>query len=234
MEIIQKNYLINSQQLQLCDAIFVTLREAIIHNQIDHTTRFKEEEIASILKVSRTPVREALRLLQQNEYIVADPEKGYTIKKITLKESIDVTIYTRFLRSSAAEIVARQITRSQLMLLENKKMTKSKLDALNDVKRVSNAYMCHQNFHLSIANLTGNEFLIKESTKAHKKLLMIHYYYTNTMKSDFPASIYMKEHEQLIEAFKNHDSKKAKQTVHKYATNNVIKRMYALNQNYDN
>lgn len=234
MEKLKADYLKNLEQFQTSEAVYVTLREAIIQNQMDSALRLKEEELASHLNISRTPIREALLLLQQNDYIVADIKKGYVVKKLSFKESIDIIQYTRFLRRSAAEITAKKITKQQLLLLENKKLTKFQLTDVNNPQLAIEVYKCHQNFHISVAKLTDNNFLYNESVRMHQKLLMMYYNYTNEMRSDFPASSYLQEHEQLLQAFSEHDSTRAKKIVEKYSKFSlVIKHMYKLNRNFD-
>ncbi|KPU45611.1 DNA-binding transcriptional repressor LldR [Oxobacter pfennigii] len=234
MEKIKSDYLKNVKQLQISDAIYTTLKESIIQNQLDSNFRLKEEELASILNVSRTPIREALQLLEQNDYIISDTKKGYIVKNLSINETIDIIEYLRFLRRSAAEITALQITKQQLLFLEQKRLTDMQLYMLNDPEQVSNVYKCHQDFHLSIARLTNNNFLYNESLRMHEKLLMIHYYYTNDMKSDFPANTHLEEHKKLLEAFRNRDSKKAREIANEYSKNIfVIKRMYKLKRNFD-
>ncbi|SFG08475.1 DNA-binding transcriptional regulator, GntR family [Desulfotomaculum arcticum] len=235
MERIKSDYLRNVKHLQISDAVYTTLKESIVRNQLDSTFRLKEEELASTLNISRTPIREALQHLEQNDYIISDRKKGYIVKSLSINESIDIIEYVHFLRRFAAVITAHQITKQQVLFLEQKKLTEMQLRSLNDPAQVSNVYKCHQEFHLSIARLTNNNFLYNESIRMHEKLLMIHYYYTSAMKSDFPAYLYLQEHEKLLEAFRDHDSKKAKEIVDEYSKNAciVIKRMYKLKRNFD-
>ncbi len=234
MEIIKENYLKNLEKFQTSEAVYITLKEAIIQNQVDSTLRLKEEELASFLNISRTPVREALLLLQQNDYIISDIKKGYVVKILSFKESIDIIEYTRYLRCFAAEITAKKITRQQLLLLESNNLNKYQSIKLNNPNYAIDLYKSYQNFHMSIAKFTDNHFLYNESVRMHQKLLMMYYYYTIEMKKDFAESSYLKEYEILLKAFEKHDSILAKKTVEEYSKFSlVIKHMYKLNRNFD-
>ena len=61
----------------LRDIVFETLREAIIAGQLRPGERLMEVQIAEELGVSRTPVREAIRKLELEEFVVMVPRKGY-------------------------------------------------------------------------------------------------------------------------------------------------------------
>src|SRR5207247_863705 len=56
------------------------IREAIIEGRLEPGRRLKEEELARELGISRTPVREALLMLQAENLVVATPNRGATVR----------------------------------------------------------------------------------------------------------------------------------------------------------
>ena len=56
------------------------IREAIIEGRLEPGRRLKEEELARELGISRTPVREALLMLQAEDLVVATPNRGATVR----------------------------------------------------------------------------------------------------------------------------------------------------------
>ncbi len=69
--------------LPLRDVVFNTLREAILKGELQPGERLMELQLASQLGVSRTPIREAIRMLEQEGLAVTMPRKGAEVEKMT-------------------------------------------------------------------------------------------------------------------------------------------------------
>ncbi len=68
--------------LPLRDVVFHTLREAILKGDLKPGERLMELQLAEKLGVSRTPIREAIRMLQQEGLAVTIPRKGAEVAKM--------------------------------------------------------------------------------------------------------------------------------------------------------
>ena len=89
--------------LPLRDVVFNTLREAILKGELKPGERLMELQLASKLGVSRTPIREAIRMLEQEGLAVTMPRKGAEVAKMTLKDMEDVLEVREALDELAAE-----------------------------------------------------------------------------------------------------------------------------------
>ncbi|MCF0129233.1 MAG: GntR family transcriptional regulator, partial [Pseudobutyrivibrio sp.] len=76
--------------LPLRDVVFNTLREAILKGELKPGERLMELHLANRLGVSRTPIREAIRMLEQEGLAVTIPRKGAQVAKMTEKDLQDV------------------------------------------------------------------------------------------------------------------------------------------------
>lgn len=76
----------NSSSTNLSAEIFTVLKDRIIHWQYSSGHRFTEEALCEEFGVSRSPVREALRMLVENHLVDKAPHKGYSVKQLDLKE----------------------------------------------------------------------------------------------------------------------------------------------------
>ena len=76
--------------LPLRDVVFNTLREAILKGELKPGERLMELQLAAKLGVSRTPIREAIRMLEQEGLAVTIPRKGAEVAEITEKNLRDV------------------------------------------------------------------------------------------------------------------------------------------------
>lgn len=66
-----------------------TLREAILSGAIPPGTPLRQEELAATFKVSRMPIREALRQLEAQALVDFEPHRGAVVVQITLLDAMD-------------------------------------------------------------------------------------------------------------------------------------------------
>ncbi len=66
--------------------VYEVLREAILTGKLDPGEKIIEVKIAEELNVSRTPVREAIRMLELEELIEIHPQKGIFVAGIESKK----------------------------------------------------------------------------------------------------------------------------------------------------
>ena len=74
----------------LRDLVFEALKDAILTQKLHPGERLLESELADELGVSRTPVREAIRKLEQEGLVVMIPRKGAYVDGISLKDIHEV------------------------------------------------------------------------------------------------------------------------------------------------
>jgi DNA-binding GntR family transcriptional regulator len=94
------------------------IRKAILEGQIQPGAPLREEQLASELGISRTPVREALLVLQTEGIVEAMPNRGSYVRAFELAEIIDLYETRAFLEGHAAGRAASRITSDELLLLE--------------------------------------------------------------------------------------------------------------------
>ena len=89
--------------LPLRDVVYRTLRKAILRGEFQPGERLMEIMLANKLGVSRTPVREAMRQLENEGLVIMIPRKGAQVAQITSQELHDVLEVRRSLEVLAAE-----------------------------------------------------------------------------------------------------------------------------------
>ncbi|MFW6238732.1 MAG: GntR family transcriptional regulator [Bacillota bacterium] len=100
--------------------VYEVLREAILSGKLKPGEKITEVEIAEQLNVSRTPVREAIRMLELEECIVIVPQRGVFVAGIRSTKEIDDIFQVRAeLEGLAASLAAQNISREQLDKLED-------------------------------------------------------------------------------------------------------------------
>lgn len=95
----------------LADSVYVQLRTAITRGRLRDGTELKQAELAARLGVSRVPVREALRRLQAEHLVVANPFQRFVVTSLThdqvmelvdLREELEVFALKRAISSGSA------------------------------------------------------------------------------------------------------------------------------------
>jgi DNA-binding GntR family transcriptional regulator len=132
------------------------IREAIIDGRLKPGQRLKEEDLARQLGISRTPVREALLMLQVEGLIVATPNRGATVRVHTPEDLDDLYALRALLEGHAARRAGPRITEEEISLLRescDRFEALSPDDALRELVR-ENLF-----FHSTILDIAGSSRL---------------------------------------------------------------------------
>ena len=90
------------------------VRAAIVENRYAPGQRLIEQRLAAELGLSRTPVREALRILEAEGLVVSERNRGATVRPLSPTEVVDLYGLRIRLESYAAELAAERIADQEL------------------------------------------------------------------------------------------------------------------------
>ena len=199
--------------LPLRDVVFNTLREAILKGDLKPGERLMELQLASKLGVSRTPIREAIRMLEQEGLAVTTPRKGAEVAKMTLKDMEDVLEIRDALDELAVRIACQKISDEQLKQLEDMKELFEKSTQTGNVKKIAEADVT---FHDVIYEATGNP---KRVTLLNNLREQVYRYRVESIKDPKNYPTLIAEHEAILESLKNRDVKNAVEAMHVHVAN---------------
>jgi len=94
----------------LKESVYASLRAMILTGELQPGGRLTESDLAERLKVSRTPLREALNRLERDGLVVNKPRQGYAVSAFDLKDFEDAFEVRTVLDGYAAEQATRTIT----------------------------------------------------------------------------------------------------------------------------
>lgn len=97
------------EYLPLREVVFNTLRNAIIQGEFQPGERLMEVTLANKLGVSRTPVREAIRMLELEGLVVMIPRKGAEVANITVKDLKDALEVRMTLEALSVKLACERI-----------------------------------------------------------------------------------------------------------------------------
>lgn len=96
---------------------YARIRQAIVEGRYGPGHRLIEQRIAEEFQLSRTPVREALRILDAEGLVVSERNKGATVRDVTTKDVRDLYALRSRLESLAAELAAERATEAHIAAL---------------------------------------------------------------------------------------------------------------------
>ena len=105
--------------LPLREVVFLTLRKAILKGELQPGERLMEIALAGRLGVSRTPIREAIRMLELEGLVTMVPRKGAEVARISKQDLRDVLEVRRSLDSLAVSLACERITDEEKEDLKN-------------------------------------------------------------------------------------------------------------------
>jgi DNA-binding GntR family transcriptional regulator len=108
---------------------YAQVRAAIVENRYPPGQRLVEQRIAEELGLSRTPVREALRMLEAEGLVVSERTRGAVVRPLSSTEVVDLYGLRIQLESYAVEVATERATESELGDLV------SAADSFGDVRR---------------------------------------------------------------------------------------------------
>ncbi len=141
----------------LKEAVYQRLKENIIRGHLPPASKLVETEIARLLGVSRTPLREAINRLGQEGLVEILPRRGAFVKKHSLREIMENLEIREALEGLAARLAAKYATAKMVKEMKNcfKGFTPKMVEA--DLPLYAERNVC---FHNKIINASRNEKLI--------------------------------------------------------------------------
>ncbi len=184
----------------LRDLVFESLKDAILTQTLPPGKRLLESELAESLGVSRTPVREAIRRLEQEGLVAMIPRKGAYVSGISLKDIREVYEIRAALEMLALELAAKYITAEEIAELEHQVRQE---EAMTEANRLNEIIFIDSSFHDLIYQYARNSRLtqfveiLQEQFKRFRFL---------PLGSSARSHTALAEHEQMVEALRAHDS----------------------------
>jgi DNA-binding GntR family transcriptional regulator len=186
----------------LRDQAYSTLKDAILAGKFAPGDRLVELEIANSLGLSRSPVREAFRRLEQEGYLQVT-RAGVTVQQISLKDIQGVYYVRQRLEGMTAALAAEQATDDQIASLRRSLKT---MEAALAEKNEKKTIRAGNEFHALFYSLSDNQYLIDFLNATYEK---IHHFRTVNIAVHQRGREALAEHRAIVEAIARHNAAKA-------------------------
>jgi DNA-binding GntR family transcriptional regulator len=194
----------------LGEIVFEHLKKEILNGDLKPGERLMESALANELGVSRTPVREAIRKLEKENFVKMVPRKGAYVTELTNKDIIEVLELRVVLEGFAAQLAAERISSEEVKELQR---LHDHFNRYIEKKDKAGLRSMDAKFHQGIYQATRNNKLVEMIVDLHDQFQRFRLSYYNEI--DDYRDIY-NSHDRILKAIESGDVKKAKQEAEKH------------------
>lgn len=201
--------------LPLRDVVFITLRDAILKGDLQPGERLMEISLAKQLGVSRTPIREAIRMLEKEGLAVTEPRRGARVAGMTEKDLNDVLEVRDALDELTVKDACERMTDEDFEKLE-KALSEFKIKVSE--KKIKEIVEADEAFHNVLYEAARNPKLFDIVQNLKEQMYRYRFEYVKEL-SDYSTLI--SEHEQIIDGLRNKDKDMVVSIMHEHLRNQV-------------
>lgn len=201
--------------------VYRRLRDAIQHGEYKSGRRVMEIEIADWLKVSRTPVRDAIRRLEAEGMLEHEPRNGLVVARLDRQAVMELYVMREVLEGTAARLCARHASDMELQELSD--LIEAEQHMRGDVETLARQNV---RFHSAIHRSAHNRYLEKSLAAVNDSMGLLG---TPLMLLPHRAETAAAEHARLFEAIRQRDPEAAEEAARAHvraAQRERIKRLF--------
>jgi len=184
-----------------------SIEEEIATGRLLPGTRLDEVELAARFGVSRTPLREALRLLLGEGLVETRPQRGTVVAQVTPQRLIEMFEVMAELEAMCARLAARRLSDAEL----------AEIEAAHEACRGSAAardadayFYANERFHYAIYAASHNSFLFEQAAALQRKLRP--YRRLQLRVRNRPQRSF-EEHQAIVDALRDGDADQAQKSI---------------------
>ena len=158
----------------LSSSIVAALKEQIIHWRYPPEHRLTEAELCKTFNVSRSPVREALRILATEGFVKKLPNRAFVVRQYNIDEIEELYEVRLALELYAVECLARRgpLNKNDKEDLVKLKQTWNGLLNGSSHKRADELAKLDTLFHETLAHAAGNKTLLRHLRAINERLMV--------------------------------------------------------------
>lgn len=210
----------------LVESIARALSDAIWTGRIAPGSKILEEQIAREFGTSRSPVREAMRVLASKGLVEIQPNRGARVIEITESRMRDLYAIRSVLEGLAARLASEHVTTEDLdhLRASSEAMRAAVVDQEQD------AYFdANQAFHTAIARLSGSDRL--QELLDDWPVQIYRFFFPRSYLDLSHVGLYIGSHDAVIEAFERHDADSAERLMRRHADDSLQEALLLIRTN---
>lgn len=196
-----------SHDASLRNKVFKYIKTQIITGQYNPGESLVESKLAEELGVSRTPIREAIRLLELEGLVDTTPNKGAVVLGISPKDVEDIYAIRQLVEGLAARWAAERMTSNDIKELQKILDLMEFYASRQDLEEMANL---DNKFHQLIFDTSGSKILNLTLSNLHQYVQLAR---MESLKVPRRIEHTLKEHRCIVESFIEGNPEKAEQAL---------------------
>lgn len=197
----RKLNLVIGSPVPIRERVYSVVRNLILNGSLEPGERLKENQLAEEIKTSRTPVREALHLLEREGLLESIPRVGYRVKPLRWEEVEEICAIRTVNETLAARWALDRITQRELRALE-----KNISDSEKEVKAGDPKIFVERDaeFHEILASASGSRRLLELCQMLRRHMLR---YRIESLYRKETALVAIEGHRRILKCLLSKDRK---------------------------
>ena len=210
----------------LREVVAETLREAIVNGTLNPGERLMEIQLAEELGVSRTPVREAIRKLELEGFVIMIPRRGTYVADLSIRDINEVFEIRTALDVLAAGLAVERITEDELEQLERLLVEIGKSIEGDEID-IDKIVETDSQFHDVLYKASRNDRLVGIINNLREQITRF-----RSISMQYPGrmKVSVEEHRQLVEAIAERNTELAQQIAREHMENSEQTLLQELNE----
>ncbi|MGD1949401.1 MAG: GntR family transcriptional regulator [Leptolyngbyaceae cyanobacterium] len=189
------------------DDVYVSLRDWIVSGELEPGEKLKDKELAAQLGVSRTPIREALRKLEDEGLVETAANRWTRVAPITLSDAENIYPIIQNLETLALTLAFPHLSAQSIQAMTT---ANSKLKMALEQNNPHTAMVADATFHQTLTDTANNvelSAILKQLKSKYQRIELAYFSQADLLLASF------EEHRLLISAIKANDLAAAQQAL---------------------
>ncbi|HXA37323.1 MAG TPA: phosphonate utilization associated transcriptional regulator [Steroidobacteraceae bacterium] len=187
------------------------IEQLILRGELAIGQRINESDLASRFGMSRGPIREALRALEESRLVRSEKNRGVFVREVSIDEADEIYDVREALDQLVGQRVAERATPDQLRELE---AVVAAMDGATDAHDIKSYHALNLKFHDMLVDFAGNARLTESYRLLTKGLLLFR---LRGLQDGGGFAVSNTEHKTVLEAVAARDSARAGRLLRRHA-----------------
>lgn len=203
--------------------IYSKIKGDILACRLLPNSRIFEQELAARLGVSKSPVREALLRLVQEELVEVRPRSGYRVRPVSIREASEIYEMRLMYEEAVVTLAVEHATDQTIEALRAYLPAPERLELESWLRY-------NRMFHIALANACGNGRLARTTSQFIWQFDRFTHLSAGRLAKASQFQVFIGEHEEIVNALAARDSRKARTLVRRHVGGSRKRTLKALTE----
>ena len=202
------------------------IKSAILNRKLRSNEMINISLLANELRLSRTPIREALVMLEKDDLIIRTDNRGFSIRQFSMKDIHDIYEFRKILEKASIKLIVANVTDENIEELSN--ILERYQNAIQN-NNPEKATLGDLEFHKKLIEICNNPMIYEAMKGCMEKLTMVGRSLVNIdlfIQSSF-------EHQEILSTLKARDTNKLTKQIKEHVSNARNRRLNILKKDME-